>query len=317
MRSFDDEFLRSSNTSTSSRSRSSPGACAPSGGEKTGTGVEFADHRDYAAGDDLRYLDWTVYQRFDKLLVRLYEEEEDLHIYILVDASALDAAPTRKLDHAKRMSRGARLRRPREPRPREHRAVRRRCDGQRLPQTRGKARSSRSSSFSRRSRPSGRTDLSRALESFVPRKAARPRRPRQRPLRSGGLRRGIEPPALSPFEPSVLQSGRPPRRGRSCAATSARRRRDAARSARSRSPSGSWPRSHARTPTIAAQARAASVPARGLPTIAPTSRCRSTSWCCACSAQAASCRDVRGGAVVDRRAGVGSRQPRRSSRSIC
>src|SRR6185295_9134995 len=48
--------------------------------KKSGSGVEFADHRDYVAGDDFRYLDWNVYQRFGRLLVRLYEEEEDLSI---------------------------------------------------------------------------------------------------------------------------------------------------------------------------------------------------------------------------------------------
>src|ERR1700677_4532230 len=56
--------------------------------KKSGSGVEFADHRDYQPGDDFRYLDWNVYQRFDRLLLRLYEEEEDLSIYIIVDASA-------------------------------------------------------------------------------------------------------------------------------------------------------------------------------------------------------------------------------------
>ena len=55
--------------------------------KKTGAGVEFADHRDYQPGDDFRYLDWNVYQRFDRLLLRLFEEEEDLAIYFIVDAS--------------------------------------------------------------------------------------------------------------------------------------------------------------------------------------------------------------------------------------
>src|SRR6185503_584702 len=54
---------------------------------KVGSGVEFADHRNYTSGDDLRYLDWSVYGRLDKLLLRLFEEEEDLHIYLLVDVS--------------------------------------------------------------------------------------------------------------------------------------------------------------------------------------------------------------------------------------
>jgi uncharacterized protein (DUF58 family) len=54
---------------------------------KVGSGIEFADHRTYARGDDFRYIDWNLYGRLDKLLLRLFEEEEDLHIYILVDAS--------------------------------------------------------------------------------------------------------------------------------------------------------------------------------------------------------------------------------------
>lgn len=54
---------------------------------KTGAGIEFADHRDYTPGDDLRYLDWAVYGRMGRLLLRLFEEEEDLYIYILVDSS--------------------------------------------------------------------------------------------------------------------------------------------------------------------------------------------------------------------------------------
>jgi uncharacterized protein (DUF58 family) len=55
---------------------------------RVGAGIEFADHRDYAAGDDLRYLDWNLYGRMERLLVRLFEEDEDLSIYVLIDASA-------------------------------------------------------------------------------------------------------------------------------------------------------------------------------------------------------------------------------------
>ncbi len=54
---------------------------------KIGSGIEFADHRTYARGDDFRYIDWNLYGRLDKLLLRLFEEEEDLHIYILIDVS--------------------------------------------------------------------------------------------------------------------------------------------------------------------------------------------------------------------------------------
>jgi uncharacterized protein (DUF58 family) len=52
-----------------------------------GSGIEFADHRDYAPGDDLRYLDWAVYGRMNRLLLRQFEQEEDLHIYLLIDTS--------------------------------------------------------------------------------------------------------------------------------------------------------------------------------------------------------------------------------------
>lgn len=55
--------------------------------KKLGSGVEFAEHRDYAPGDDFRYIDWNIYGRMDKLFLRLFEEEEDLHVYILLDVS--------------------------------------------------------------------------------------------------------------------------------------------------------------------------------------------------------------------------------------
>lgn len=55
---------------------------------KTGAGIEFADHRSYTPGDDLRYLDWAVYGRMNRLLLRLFEEEEDLYIYLLIDTSS-------------------------------------------------------------------------------------------------------------------------------------------------------------------------------------------------------------------------------------
>lgn len=54
---------------------------------RTGGGIEFAEHRDYVRGDDLRYLDWQVYARHGELLLKRFQEEEDLHVYILLDAS--------------------------------------------------------------------------------------------------------------------------------------------------------------------------------------------------------------------------------------
>src|SRR5438874_12095514 len=52
-----------------------------------GGGIEFADHREYAAGDDFRYLDWNLYARHDELLLKRFQEEEDLHVYFLLDCS--------------------------------------------------------------------------------------------------------------------------------------------------------------------------------------------------------------------------------------
>ncbi len=55
---------------------------------KRGQSVEFADYRDYSLGDDLRQLDWNVYARLEKLFVKLFIEEEDLTVTLLVDGSA-------------------------------------------------------------------------------------------------------------------------------------------------------------------------------------------------------------------------------------
>ena len=54
---------------------------------KRGQSAEFADYRHYAVGDDLRFLDWNLYARLDHLFLKLFLEEEDLHVYILVDTS--------------------------------------------------------------------------------------------------------------------------------------------------------------------------------------------------------------------------------------
>jgi uncharacterized protein (DUF58 family) len=53
-----------------------------------GVSVEFADHRPYSPGDDFRFIDWGVYFRTNHLFLKLFEEEEDLQIYILIDCSA-------------------------------------------------------------------------------------------------------------------------------------------------------------------------------------------------------------------------------------
>ena len=55
--------------------------------KRRGESVEFADHRNYVAGDDLRFLDWNILARLDRLFLKLFLEEEDLHISVLLDAS--------------------------------------------------------------------------------------------------------------------------------------------------------------------------------------------------------------------------------------
>lgn len=54
---------------------------------RKGQSVEFADFRAYVPGDDLRFVDWNLYARLDRLFLKLFLEEEDLHVYFLVDAS--------------------------------------------------------------------------------------------------------------------------------------------------------------------------------------------------------------------------------------
>ncbi len=54
---------------------------------QTGGGIEFADHREYSHGDDFRHLDWNVFARHGQLLLKRFQEEEDLHVYLLLDCS--------------------------------------------------------------------------------------------------------------------------------------------------------------------------------------------------------------------------------------
>lgn len=55
--------------------------------KRRGESVEFADYRSYVSGDDLRFLDWNIYARLEKLFLKLFLQEEDLHVSVLVDIS--------------------------------------------------------------------------------------------------------------------------------------------------------------------------------------------------------------------------------------
>ncbi len=72
---------------------------------KVGSGIEFADYREYMPGDDLRHIDWTLYARLQKLFLRLFEEEEDLYVYLLIDISpSMRMGTPSRLDYALRVA---------------------------------------------------------------------------------------------------------------------------------------------------------------------------------------------------------------------
>src|SRR5438309_10653722 len=72
---------------------------------RRGHSVEFADYRAYGHGDDLRYVDWNIYGRLDRLHVKLFVDEEDLCLHLLVDSSAsMDFGTPRKLEYGARLA---------------------------------------------------------------------------------------------------------------------------------------------------------------------------------------------------------------------
>jgi uncharacterized protein (DUF58 family) len=69
-----------------------------------GASVEFAEHKEYSAGDEIKHIDWKAYGKFDKYYVKRFEEETELRAYLLVDTSAsmsYQGAGVSKLDYAK------------------------------------------------------------------------------------------------------------------------------------------------------------------------------------------------------------------------
>ncbi|MCU0708380.1 MAG: DUF58 domain-containing protein [Pirellula sp.] len=70
-----------------------------------GSGIEFSDHREYATGDDLRYLDWNVYARHGDLLLKRFQEEQDLHVYLMIDCSrSMGVGDPSKFDLARQLA---------------------------------------------------------------------------------------------------------------------------------------------------------------------------------------------------------------------
>ncbi len=72
---------------------------------RVGSGMVFSDYRPYAEGDDVRHVDWGIYLRLDRLILRLFEEEADLPVYIFVDASkSMDFGGSTKLEYARQLA---------------------------------------------------------------------------------------------------------------------------------------------------------------------------------------------------------------------
>jgi uncharacterized protein (DUF58 family) len=134
-----------------------------------GSSAEFAEHRPYFPGDDVRRIDWNAYARLEELVLRLFVAEEDLSLYLLVDTSAsLGLGDPPKLDVAKRVAAGlgyvglsgservavmpfaAQLARP-------------------LPPARGRRKIGSLLRFLDALEPSGETDLGRAVDEFLAR----------------------------------------------------------------------------------------------------------------------------------------------------
>jgi uncharacterized protein (DUF58 family) len=165
---FDEAFLRRLESLAVVARRTVDGKTrAERRSKKTGAGIELADTREYSAGDDFRAIDWSLYARSERLHTRLFEEEEDLSVYVVLDVSAsmtLGRAP--KLDHGKRLAAAlayvslASL---------DRVSVTTIADRvvERLPATRGKARVFRVLDFLRKAETSAATDLGAAMRAFV------------------------------------------------------------------------------------------------------------------------------------------------------
>src|SRR5688572_7779367 len=208
---FDDEFQRKLESLALVSRRVFAGRMrAERRSKKKGSGVEFADHRAYAAGDDFRFVDWNVYQRFGRLLVRLFEEEEDLSIYFIIDCSASMAFGTpSKFDQARRLCAAlayvglANL-------DRVAVVAANDAKGSVLPATRGKNRIFKVFHYLEQLEARGATDLRQSLQTFV----AQHKRRGMAVLLSdlydpAGFEAGINVLRYNKFEPYVLHMVEP------------------------------------------------------------------------------------------------------------
>ncbi|HEU4340747.1 MAG TPA: DUF58 domain-containing protein [Candidatus Binatia bacterium] len=72
---------------------------------RKGFSLEFADYRKYQPGDDLRYVDWNIYRRLDRLLLKVFTAEEEMNVYLLIDTSrSMAEGSPPKIDYAKQVA---------------------------------------------------------------------------------------------------------------------------------------------------------------------------------------------------------------------
>src|SRR6478752_759851 len=73
-----------------------------------GSSVEFAEHKEYAAGDEIKHIDWKAYGKFDKYYVKQFEQDTEMRAYLLIDSSAsmgyAGAGGVSKLDYARMLA---------------------------------------------------------------------------------------------------------------------------------------------------------------------------------------------------------------------
>jgi uncharacterized protein (DUF58 family) len=103
---FDEEFLKKLEYLKLISNRMVPGHMrGEHRARKKGSGVEFADYRPYVSGDDTKDVDWKAYLRLDRLILRIFDEEADLPIYLFVDTSlSMDFGEPSKFDYARKVA---------------------------------------------------------------------------------------------------------------------------------------------------------------------------------------------------------------------
>jgi uncharacterized protein (DUF58 family) len=103
---FDTEFLRKlERLHLVAKRLSWAGAKGEHVASRKGFSLEFSDYRRYQHGDDLRYVDWNIYRRLDRLLLKIFTAEEEMNIYLLVDTShSMAEGSPAKIDYAKKVA---------------------------------------------------------------------------------------------------------------------------------------------------------------------------------------------------------------------